>query len=372
MKIVIFRTGGSILDYKTYNCQEIGLAKSLSAMGHEVYVLMAGSKFTRDVTGNDNPVTVYTLPFKSINQALSLFQGWKSILSGLDPDIIQIHEFGMLMSYLVVNWAKKRNIPTVLIQGPYEPTRKPLFKQLEVMFNKTFGKYILNNVAGIGCKTIRASEYIYSYSERNTMITPVGLDVERFATATDRDWRKDLNIQNKKVLLYVGKLEPRRNPLFLVEIAKNLPSDYVMLIAGDGPQFESAQEQAKGYERIIFLGKLTQQLLPSLYRQSDLFLLASDYEIFGMVIMEAMYFGVPVISSDTAGAETLISNWDDGIIEKKMDVDIWVKDLCSLLNDKTRYAQIAEHAAKKAENHFPWKFAVLKFIDLYESCLRKK
>jgi len=284
----------------------------------------------------------------------------------------QVHEFGMLMSYMVVKWARKRNVSTVLIQGTYEPTRKPIFKQLEVLFNKTFGRYILNNVAGIGCKTKRASEYIHRYIKKETMITPVGLDIERFSTTYDKDWRKELKIQGKRVLLYVGKLEQRRNPLFLVRIAKSLPSDYVLLVAGDGPQLDAAKQLADGSDRIMFLGKLTQQQLPSLYQQSDLFLLASNYEIFGMVIMEAMYFGLPVISSNTAGAETLISNWNDGIIETKMDANAWASDLCSLLNDRKKYAQTVVNAERKAKNHFPWKFSALKFVELYECSLTQK
>lgn len=371
MRIVIFRTGGSILDYKTYNCQELGLAKALADLGHEPYVIMAGGKYSCDVMKNDNgnSVTVFTLSFKGINQALSIFNGWKPLLENIRPDIIQVHEFGMLMSYKVVRWAKNKNIPTVLIQGTYETTRKPVFKNLEVMFNKTFGKYIIKNVSGIGCKTIKASEYVKSYYKKSTTLTPVGLDTGRFANSVDRDWKKDLHIEGKKILLYVGKLEQRRNPLFLVQVAKNLPSDYVMLLAGNGPLMDETKEQAKDCDRIIFLGKLTQQQLPSLYHQSDLFILASSYEIFGMVIMEAMYFGLPVISTDTAGAKTLISNWQDGIIEDNMNVNSWIEDICKLLSDNELYRNLAEQASRKAQDNFPWRYATLNYVDLYKSCI---
>lgn len=371
MRIVIFRTGGSILDYKTYNCQELGLAKALADLGHEPYVIMAGGKYSCDVMKNDNgnSVTVFTLSFKGINQALSIFNGWKPLLEKIRPDIIQVHEFGMLMSYKVVRWAKNKNIPTILIQGTYETTRKPVFKNLEVMFNKTFGKYIIKNVSGIGCKTIKASEYVKSYYKKSTTLTPVGLDTGRFANPVDRDWKKDLHIEDKKILLYVGKLEQRRNPLFLVEIAKNLPSDYVMLLAGNGPLIDETKELAKDCDRIKFLGKLTQQQLPSLYHQSDLFILASSYEIFGMVIMEAMYFGLPVISTDTAGAQTLITNWQDGIIEDNTNVNSWVEDICKLLGEDELYRNLAEQASRNAQDNFPWRYATLKYVDLYKSCI---
>ena len=237
------------------------------------------------------------------------------------------------------------------------------------MFNKTFGKYIIKNVSGIGCKTIKASEYVKSYYKKSTTLTPVGLDTGRFANSVDRDWKKDLHIEGKKILLYVGKLEQRRNPLFLVQVAKNLPSDYVMLLAGNGPLMDETKEQAKDCDRIIFLGKLTQQQLPSLYHQSDLFILASSYEIFGMVIMEAMYFGLPVISTDTAGAKTLISNWQDGIIEDNMNVNSWIEDICKLLSDNELYRNLAEQANRKAQDNFPWRYATLNYVDLYKSCI---
>jgi glycosyltransferase involved in cell wall biosynthesis len=186
----------------------------------------------------------------------------------------------------------------------------------------------------------------------------------------EKDWRKELKLLNKKVLLYVGVLEQRRNPLFLLNVLSTLPDDYVLLMVGDGPLLSIVKEtmSAKGLEdKCILLGRLPQEYLPSIYKSSDLFLLASDYEIYGMVILEAMYFGLPVISTLTAGSETLIESYENGIIINNKDEKEWGQTIISVMNDKSLQYKMKEKSEKKVKDGIIWDKACERFIRLYYS-----
>lgn len=374
--IVIVRTSGTYLDYKTYNCQELGLAKALANRGWKVSLVMAGYKQCREIVNMDNcDVEVYYLKFKGINQQLSIFFGWKELLTELKPDIIQVHDMGIYMTYRIAKWAKKDGIPCVMIQGNYQTTQKPLFKQLELMYNATLGRKAVKMVSAVGYKTLQAERYVKRYVDVKTIPTPIGLDDSRFLNIENKEqcWIDKLGLNGKKVLLYVGSIEKRRNPDFLLKVLSILPDDYILLMVGSGAMLEQVKmlcHEQNMDNRCKFLGKLGQDDLPSIYKIASLFLLASSYEIYGMVIMEAMYFGLPVVSSLTAGSETLIKNGVDGIIIPKFEEKGWADAIKKIIIEE-QIDKMRQNAQRKVCNELLWDKAVINFENLYKYALTK-
>lgn len=363
--LVIVRTSGSILDLKTYNCQELGLARALSRKGWKVSLILAGRESSSFKFGD---VSVFCCKLYAMNQQLAYFEGISDLLKRLSPTIIQIHEIGLLMSWVVACWSKKNDVPCVLIQGNYRTTQKPILKQFECLFNWTFGKSILKKIKAVGYKTQMAQCYVRKFSCIKSFPTYIGLDESKLQSEQIRDWKKELNIENKHVLLYVGNFESRRNPIFLLKVLQNLPSSVCLLMAGDGNQFMETTEYVKKWDlsdRCFLLGKLRQDELASLYKNADLFLLASNYEIYGMVILEAMYFGVPVISTLTAGSESIIENGKNGIIIKELDEIIWGRQIQEILQSPELLTKMKKSAIEKINNKLLWDKAVDRFVDLY-------
>jgi glycosyltransferase involved in cell wall biosynthesis len=377
--LVIVRTSGSVLNLSSYNCQELGLAKTLIKKGLRVSLIMAGESKKKETHVVDNKnIEVYFLPFISLSQSLAWFKHTEQLLIQLQPTFLQIHEFGMFMSYRIVLWAKKHQLPCFLIQGSYKPTQKIIFKQLELLFNITFGKYILKNVDSIGCKTKMASDYIHKYINRPTLQTNIGLDIEKFSNCEEheeKDWRKELKIETKKVMLYVGSIEPRRNILFIIDILVQLPNNYVLIIVGDGIQADAVRRSIKDNhleQRCYMLGKMKQEQLSSIYKSSDLLLLASDYEIYGMVILEAMYFGLPVISTLNAGAEEIINNNINGFIIPNKKVSSWCDHIIMACTNKNVLHQMKKEAYLKIVNNLTWEKTATSFIQLYDGLFIKQ
>lgn len=377
MNLLIVRTSGSYLDYKTYNCQELGLAKALTEKKIKVSIIMAGHKeeniSLKCPKGN---IDIHYLKFKGMNQQISIFFKWKVCIKKINPDIIQIHDLGIYMTYLVAKWAKNHKIPCVQIQGNYELTQKPIFHQLEQLYNYTLGKITLNNINAVGYKTRKAESYIKRYNNKIiTFPTPIGLDPSQFIpTNLTHNWIKELNLFNKKILLYIGSLEKRRNPDFLIKVLNKLPNDYVLLIAGNGPMENDIRKdivQLKLQNRCFLLGKLKQNELSSLYQISTMFLLASNYEIYGMVIMEAMFFGVPVISTLTAGSESLIENNINGHIIEDLDENTWAKTIYGTTENSQKLNDMRRSATNKIKNELLWDIVSNKFIVLYEYAINQ-
>lgn len=373
MHVVIVRTIGATIDVNSYNCQEIGLAKELVNNGYRVTVIIAGkkSKHMQIKVSANVFVDVYYLQYVGM-QSLCIFLGWKFLLKKLNPDIIQIHELEILMSFWVSRYAFKHKIPCVLIQGACQFYPGLIAGLSKKIYNMIFGRYILKHISGIGCKTPTASDYLNSHYLCDTQITPVGLDIHRFADAKYQDWEERLNLKGKKVLLYVGRLENGngRNPLFLIDVMQYLPDEYCLVLVGEGALRDSLINRAveNGIQnRLRLMGRLPQSSLPALYQSADIFLLPSTYEIYGMVILEAMYFGVPVISTATAGAKALIHSNINGCIIENLDAVLWARKVKEICDGDLNRLQI--NAKQYIEENMTWNSVVKKYIELYNSAL---
>ncbi len=374
MHLVIVQTPLAYMDNNTYNRQETGLAKALVKLGFKCSLIFTGREEKTEVV--QDGIVIHYLTCKKLNQQFGTYIGlWKK-LDELKPDLVQIHEIGMFMSFYALRWTQKKKVPCVVIQGPYELTRKPLFKQLEWMFDKTFGRYILKHIAGVGCKTEAAAKFIQNFRKSDYVITPVGLDASRFANPSkEYNLREQLGIpQTDKVLLYIGVNEKRRHVRTLIDAVEKLPSNYSLVVVGEGSQKEILKQYVQehlSHKKIHWLSKRPQSELPSIYKAADLFLLASDYEIYGMVILEAMYYNVPVLSTKTGGAVSLIEDKETGYLIDGFDGKKWAGKIERIFNEKDTYEKIKKGSRDYILRELLWEQTAPQFVKLYNNALDK-
>jgi glycosyltransferase involved in cell wall biosynthesis len=190
----------------------------------------------------------------------------------------------------------------------------------------------------------------HGLKEKQLVYAPHAIDNDRFADPTGAyikqaiEWRKELGIsENQKVILFAGKLETKKNPFFLIKLAKELPSnEFKFVFVGSGPLETDLKKQAT--ENFIFLGFQNQKIMPIVYRLADVFVLPSTGpgETWGLAINEALACDIPVIASDKCGgAIDLIKSWN-GIIVKD---NLKHADLNQLL------AKFIPSGLSKAENN---------------------
>ena len=162
---------------------------------------------------------------------------------------------------------------------------------------------------------------------------------------------------DKKVVLFVGRLAEKKGVTYLIEAMKQI--DAVLVIVGDGPLKGELQSQAKQLEgnKVQFLGGKTHEELKTIYASSDIFAAPSvtakdgDQEGFGLVMLEAMASGLPVVANDSGGISQLIENGVNGLLCAEKCIWQLVDNISSLLNDGNLYQRIIGNGEKTIEQY---------------------
>ncbi len=112
-----------------------------------------------------------------------------------------------------------------------------------------------------------------------------------------------------------------------------------------------------------FVWRITPRALPGLFRQGTFLLLSSRNEIYGMVVLEAMYFGLSVISNRTAGPESLIDSGHDGIFVDDLTVDTWRRTIAEGIATPDRRLAMSVTAQKKVASQLTWDVIARRYLN---------
>jgi glycosyltransferase involved in cell wall biosynthesis len=177
------------------------------------------------------------------------------------------------------------------------------------------------------------------------IFAPHTIDNDRFAGAEAEhsrqanNWRRELGIKDDDlVLLFAGKLEPKKNPFFLLELARSVADPRLKIVlVGNGVLEDQLKKAAATDSRILFLDFQNQQTMPVVYRLCDLFVLPSrgPGETWGLAVNEAMASGRPVMVSEKAGcAVDLVHPGSNGSIVDPDNIDPAIDFLFRMLADR--------------------------------------
>lgn len=154
--------------------------------------------------------------------------------------------------------------------------------------------------------------------------------------------------QKKKQLLYVGRLDRgQKRPDRLLKIWRNLYEkfpDWEMIIVGDGKERSRLEQQAKGLERISFVGFQSPE---QYYRDASIFCMTSNFEGFGMVLTEAMAFGsIPFAFDSYSAVHDIIEDGKTGVLVTPFSIKEYADKLALLMNDEEMRIQMSENCMK--------------------------
>jgi glycosyltransferase involved in cell wall biosynthesis len=207
------------------------------------------------------------------------------------------------------------------------------------------------------------------------MMRSLGIPEERFMLTpyvVDNDWwMKQADLADRagmrhswgvpedaSVILFCAKLQPWKRPFDLLHafVKANVQKSH-LVYAGEGPlrrELECGARSLGVAERVHFLGFTNQSQLPAVYRASDLLVLPSEYEAFGVVVNEAMLCGCAAVVSDRVGAgRDLVSTGQNGYIFPCGDVSALAAILSDLLPDPERLRRMGAAACDRMETWSP-------------------
>ena len=363
LRMAIIRTLGVPVSAGFYNSQEIGLARGLSKHNINVDVYVAGAETQvkcRDIeTTGPGKVRLFEVPFRRIpliHQAV--YPKLIPMLKKGNYQFIHVNEENELTSFQVARYAHLHDIPVVIYQGIYEQLIGRIYATFQRCYDSLLLPKLIKYIDMAFVKTSRAGKHLQKKGFFKTTVLPVGLDVLPFTQSRGRNWRNELRIPKQNtIILYVGIFEKRRNVDFLIDLAVKLREDDIVLVmAGTGPDHSRIVERIEREKvyNVRLAGLIDQGSLPDLYRESRLFLLPSSYEIYGMVVLEAMYFGVPVMSTRTAGPEDVIDDGIDGFLMSDLDCAVWTAKIRNALQKSDNLDGMSKKATEKVSQHLCW------------------
>lgn len=183
---------------------------------------------------------------------------------------------------------------------------------IKALMKKIYLKRLLYNeyCYGFPGGTLQKENFIYyGIPENKNYIMPMSVSKKRLLKEYDRlpskeEIKSKYSLTNKKVFLFVGRLEKVKNVSLLINAFKDLKASYndcALVIVGDGSQRNALKELSQNIDDIYFMGYQVYPKLIEYYKLADIFVLPSSYESWGLVINEALTFGIPVIVSDKVG-----------------------------------------------------------------------
>ena len=302
-----------------------------------------------------------------------------------DFDLIHITSVFLSVSTLGAYYAKKFNKPYII--SPHgslmnEPlrnrnTKKQIYISLIERKNLTDASAIHFTVE------TEKEEYIKAgLSLKETIIIPNGLDIEEFNTIT-RDsathFKEKFGIApDKKIILFLGRLHRIKGLDILIpafaEIIKKEPKAVLVLAGPDDENYK--REVLKFIDEvnlrtsdIVFTGMLVGEDKTAVYKESDVFVLPSYSENFGMVVVEAMYSCLPVVITKYVGIAPEIIKNNAGIVIKKSEKEL-TEAILKILNNPALAQKMGESGKRLVETEFsPGKIAD-KWIEKYKNIIK--
>lgn len=237
------------------------------------------------------------------------------LFSGTDAHIKKIYTCHSL-------WPEEYLSRTPLPAGIF----KKQFFRIQALARKWMEKRALNGsdrIIALSAYTMEKLRTSHGVPEEKISVIPGGVDLERFRPADDKAViRRRLDLPAGGVILFtLRNLEPRMGLAALLrameKVLQQLP-DVHLVIGGDGPLKSSLIEQAErdGLSlRVSFTGFIDEAVLPDYYRMADLFILpTTELEGFGLVTLEAMASGTPVLGTPVGGTQEILEAFDRGFL----------------------------------------------------------
>jgi len=231
-------------------------------------------------------------------------------------------------------------------------------------------------------------QFLYKTDKRKISIIPPGVDTSHFYQIPKDEARQYIGVESgDKIVLFVGRIEPLKGLDTLLKAMSCQQSSNIehvtLAIIGGNPN-ASSEEMSAEMARIqrlsddlsmgstvTFLGKRAQDTLPYYYSAADVLVMPSHYESFGMVALEAMACGTPVIASQVGGLAFLIKDGETGYYVPDQEPEALCEKMALLLRDSHQREAMGKRAAKHARE-YAWENIAPQIMDVYSVLVEEK
>jgi phosphatidylinositol alpha-mannosyltransferase len=353
------------------------LAEQFLARGHEVHIVAPSSDDEAEpIVSVDAPVhrigRVVSIPANGsvarITLSLRSYLQAKQLLQEEQFDLIHLHEPMMPALPLTVlrhsnttnigTFHAFRNTPLTYFYG--KPILRPFFRKLH-------GRIAVSTAA---------RDFVGEYFPADYRVIPNGIDFARFNAPAPR---LALFEDNRPTVLFVGRLEKRKGLRFLLrawpQVLERQP-DARLIVVGRGRPLEGyrrfAARQGWSPSDVVFAGYVAAEDLPRYYQACDVFCAPNTgQESFGIVLLEAMAAGAPIVASDIPGYRDVVSNGVQGMLVEPKNSGAIADAVCRLLANPELRASMRRAGQDNAQA-YDWPRVASQVLDYYSEVLERR
>lgn len=366
------------------------LSRELTRIGHDVTV------YTTDVfdqrgrceeSGRETRVDGITVRYfknasnsLAYNHQLYLPRGMRRVLRETiaNFDVIHLHGHRNFLNTLVHHYAKRAGKGYIL-SGHGTVLRIERRIYLKRIFDRIFGDRVLRDAE----RFVAVSKYeVHQYAEMGIEPHKVGvifngIDVDAFHDLPAAGvFRAKYNLMGKKVVLYLGKITPRKGIDVLVKAFSMLKdADASLVIAGNDMGFKrqvaDIAHETGVSSQVLFTGLLTGMDKLAAYRDADVLVYPATQEIFGLVPFESMMCGTPVIVTDDCGCGEIIGNENIGYLVKYNDSQALRDRIAEVLASTPAAQESAKRGKDFIVNNLTWKSIGTKYAEVYQEMVNE-
>ena len=349
------------------------LERRFTRMGHEVKVIAPASRAIPDFGDRFIPIgkprsipssdSVIRIPI-----SLRLGPTIKEVLARENFDIIHLHEpFMPMLCSAVLRFSNTVNVGTFhACQGkPGYNWGKPISTwMIRRRVHKLHGRIAVS---------VPAMNFAKQYVPGDYEIIPNGIDLEHFSTdvAPIEEF-----CDGKQNILFLGRLEFRKGVNYLLkaflEIKQEIPNSR-LIIVGPGTRLRRRYEKWVRRHRleddVVFVGYAAYADVPRYYKTADVFCApATSRESFGIVLLEAMAVGKPIVATNIEGYAAVVTQGEDGLLVPPQDENSLAQALISLMSDEALREQMGARGKLKARE-YSWELVAGRILDYYARVL---
>ncbi len=216
----------------------------------------------------------------------------------------------------------------------------------------------------------------YDVDPAKIRLVPNGVDTDRFTPEGECEKiRRRIKLGSHQMVLFVGRLIPRKGVGYLIEAAKQVTKerkDTMFVLVGNGPmrlQLVSNIEAAGLKRNFVFLGDVSEEDLPQIYRCTDVFVLPSIQEGQGIVLLEAQASGKPVVAFNVSGIAEAVKNKETGLLVKPGSSDELAQGILKILSDNSLQEKMGKKGREFVLRELSWDISARKLLSVYREAI---
>jgi glycosyltransferase involved in cell wall biosynthesis len=215
----------------------------------------------------------------------------------------------------------------------------------------------------------------YNIDKTKIRIVPNGVDPQKFRPIEGLEKVKHrIGIDGKQCVLFVGRLIPRKGLHFLMDAAKQVikeNKETMFVIVGDGPlknHLTSFLKKERFSDNFVFLGDVSDDILPALYNCADVFTLPSIQEGQGIALLEAQATAKPVVAFNVGGISEFVLDKQTGLLVKPDSIEL-ANAIINLMSNSSLREKMGHLGREFVCNNFSWDICAQKMLQVYNEAL---